>query len=248
MLSNYSQQELEQGWHRQADTFYCNYCDTKFEADQVYQINDHFFAAAAAIEQHIQNVHQGNAYQLIHDDSKYNQLTEKQQDLLTAFATGQKDADIARDMNVSASTIRHQKFTFREKAKQAKQYLAMYHNVFEINHDQSDTLIPIPGHVARPDDRFAITNAEWQNTVAEYLSETNGQLTLKRLPRKQKRIVVVLDRITQSLPADGEWDELQITAILKKISDDPVTLRRYLIEYGFMDRTRDGSRYWIVKD
>ncbi|HDR8220879.1 TPA: DUF2087 domain-containing protein, partial [Bacillus cereus] len=24
-----------------------------------------------------------------------------------------------------------------------------------------------------------------------------------------------------------------------------VTLRRYLIEYGFLDRTDDGSQYWV---
>ncbi|MBJ6950597.1 DUF2087 domain-containing protein, partial [Vibrio cholerae] len=26
---------------------------------------------------------------------------------------------------------------------------------------------------------------------------------------------------------------------------DFVTLRRYLIEYGFLDRTDDGSQYWV---
>lgn len=247
MLANYSLTELKQGWHRQADSYYCNYCDAVFAADQVYQINQQFFAAAAAIQQHIQQVHQGNAYQLIHDDSKYNQLTSKQQDLLTAFATGKKDAEIAQDMGVAASTIRHQKFTFREKAKQAKQYLAVYENVFETNPNQADNLIPIPGNVAKPDDRFAITNSEWQSTVTKYLTTDDGQLKLTRLPKKQKEIVIVLDRLTQSLPTDMTWNEHEITAILKKISSDPVTLRRYLIDYGFLARTRDGAKYWLKR-
>jgi hypothetical protein len=29
------------------------------------------------------------------------------------------------------------------------------------------------------------------------------------------------------------------------VYDDYVTVRRYLIEYGFLDRKDDGSQYWL---
>ncbi len=38
--------------------------------------------------------------------------------------------------------------------------------------------------------------------------------------------------------ARGQW-------ILKPIYHDYVMIRRYLIEYGFLDRHRDGSAYWV---
>ncbi|GKT03872.1 DUF2087 domain-containing protein [Furfurilactobacillus sp. WILCCON 0119] len=246
MSINQTLEEMEQGWHRDGDTYYCNYCETAFVADQVYQFGDQFYAAAPAIRHHITDVHGGNAQQLIHADTKYNQLTKKQQELLDAFANGEKDAAVAKALGVSASTIRHQKFTFREKAKQALQYLAMYHNVFEVQPDSADSLIPTPGHVAKPDDRFAITNAEWQATVSEAFTEQNGHLTLTKIPKKQKQIIIVLDRITQDLPTDQHWNEHDITAHLKTITSDPVTLRRYLIDYGFLSRTRDGADYWVT--
>ena len=40
------------------------------------------------------------------------------------------------------------------------------------------------------------------------------------------------------------YSEVQVNEILKDIYPDYVTLRRYLIEYGYLERTRDGSAYW----
>ena len=35
-----------------------------------------------------------------------------------------------------------------------------------------------------------------------------------------------------------------MNGILQEIYDDYVTIRRYLVEYRFIDREPDGSRYW----
>ena len=40
------------------------------------------------------------------------------------------------------------------------------------------------------------------------------------------------------------YSEVQVNEILKDIYPDYVTLRRYLIEYDYLERTRDGSAYW----
>jgi len=36
-----------------------------------------------------------------------------------------------------------------------------------------------------------------------------------------------------------------VNEIIKSLIDDYVTVRRYLIEYGFMDRNKDGSEYRV---
>ncbi len=41
------------------------------------------------------------------------------------------------------------------------------------------------------------------------------------------------------------YSEKDINKILKRIYDDNATIRRYLIEYGFFDRSKDCSKYWV---
>jgi hypothetical protein len=43
------------------------------------------------------------------------------------------------------------------------------------------------------------------------------------------------------------YDEPAINEILMNIFDDHVFARRLLIEWGFLDRTPDGSSYWRIK-
>lgn len=41
------------------------------------------------------------------------------------------------------------------------------------------------------------------------------------------------------------YGEKEVNGILQEVYDDYVTLRRYLIEHGFLDRKPDGSQYWL---
>jgi hypothetical protein len=41
------------------------------------------------------------------------------------------------------------------------------------------------------------------------------------------------------------YGEKEVNGILREVYDDHVTLRRYLIEHGFLDRKPDGSQYWL---
>ena len=61
---------------------------------------------------------------------------------------------------------------------------------------------------------------------------------------KEKKKVVILRAIAQEFEQGKTYTERQVNEILKEIFPDYVTLRRYLIEYGYLRRTRDGSAYW----
>ena len=56
--------------------------------------------------------------------------------------------------------------------------------------------------------------------------------------------MVILRAIAQEFEQGKTYTERQVNEILKEIFPDYVTLRRYLIEYGYLRRTRDGSAYW----
>lgn len=63
--------------------------------------------------------------------------------LLSLFAMGVSDKEMAKKLGVTEATIRRQRFTFREKAKRAKLYLAIYEQVFEAKPTTDNAIIPI---------------------------------------------------------------------------------------------------------
>lgn len=62
---------------------------------------------------------------------------------------------------------------------------------------------------------------------------------------KEKRKIIVLTEIAEQFQKDSKYSEAELNQTLKSNFEDFVTLRRYLIEYGFMDRTTDCSEYWL---
>jgi len=63
---------------------------------------------------------------------------------------------------------------------------------------------------------------------------------LSKYPAKAKKKIIVLQKI-----ADHVYTEKEINAILKSIYEfDYATLRRELIDYGFMKRSNDCTKYW----
>ncbi|MDT6980644.1 DUF2087 domain-containing protein [Levilactobacillus zymae] len=225
--------DLQRGWTLVEQRPSCLYCELTWPAG----------TAATTIQQHLATAHGGALTALIDTDSRYNTLTAKQRDLLKAFATGIKDRELAEQTGVSAATIRHQKFTFREKAKQAKLYLATYQAVFAQT-DPHERLLDVPQHPQDPDDRWLITEDESAKILQRYFDFTHDPLQLKRWPKKQKAVIVILTRIIDEIPAHQQFTEPQINAYLRPIYFDYPMVRRFLIEYHFLQRTPDGTAYW----
>lgn len=56
--------------------------------------------------------------------------------------------------------------------------------------------------------------------------------------------LVVLREVATKFECGRMYKEKEVNEILKVFHDDHVTLRRFLIEHGLLDRNRDGSQYW----
>jgi hypothetical protein len=93
------------------------------------------------------------------------------------------------------------------------------------------------------DDRTIITQKEKSAILKKYFDGDQ----LKSFPKKQKRKLILLQHIAGMFDAEKKYTEKEVNQILMKVQEDYVTIRRYLIEYGFMDRKNDGSQYWILK-
>jgi hypothetical protein len=197
--------------------------------------------AEYAMVRHIAQDHGSMFAYLLEMDKKYTGLTDNQKSLLSMFHEGRSDKTIAGEVGTSASTIRNQRFSFREKAKQAKIFLAMMEILEDgMRKETDDQLIPIHRGATNVDERYAITESEKKEYIGKYFE---GQRLLQ-FPTRQKRIIVILQHIAQNFEENRKYTEKEVNEILKAIFEDYVTLRRYLIEYGFMERTQDCHEYW----
>lgn len=242
-LDALSVEDLNNGfiWDRERKVWMCLNCEAVFEDGEIFSLGDRLLEARRAVKWHVEQEHDQTEILLA---SKYVNLTENQVELFKRFQSEKSDKDIAREMGVSQSTIRHQKFTFREKAKQAKVFLALYERMNETKIKNEDELVKIHEGAMQVDNRYHITEKEREETLKTTL-ESRDPLVLKVFPRKEKRKVLLLMEIVKQFENGKRYTEKEVNEILKINYPDFVTLRRYLIEYGFFLRTDDGKEYWL---
>ena len=70
----------------------------------------------------------------------------------------------------------------------------------------------------------------------------NGRLI--RFPTKDKQWFAILRWIATKFEMGVRYPEKQVNAIITEIHDDYATIRRSLVEFGFMARERGGGDYW----
>ena len=245
-FDEYPIESLKHGYryHNDTRTYHCLLCQKAFETGEIFRYGDRYFEASKAIEYHIAKEHGGVFQHLLESDSKYNTLTDKQKELLELLQLGLSDQEIAVRLGISASTVRHHKFTFREKAKQAKLYLSLYELALESPISDKDSLIPIHEGAKMVDDRYIITKEEREKILSTVFSSLSP-LKLKIFSAKEKKKIVTLQKIMEQFETGIIYPEKEINRILKDIYEDYPTLRRYLIEYGFMERSPDCHDYWV---
>jgi hypothetical protein len=233
--------ELEKGYKTIDSNHICLICGEVFEEGIIYSNEDKLMEAKKAIISHIKVKHNSMFDYLVNMDKKYTGLTDAQKSLVTMFASKMNDKEIAKELDASPSTIRNHRFTLREKAKQAKIFLTLM-NLME--NDNIDNFVTIHRFATHVDERYAITEVEKADTIQKYFDE---HMKLTTFPTKQKRIIIVLQVIAERFDSSKVYDEKAVNEIIKAIFNDFVTIRRYLIEYGFLARTQDCKEYWVKK-
>jgi len=92
-------------------------------------------------------------------------------------------------------------------------------------------------------DRLDMPEAD-RKVLREYTS--NGRLT--QIPSRQKKQLVILRWLATKFQSDVTYTEKEINAILRQHHDDHATLRRDLVDFGFLRRERAGSKYWLAPE
>ncbi len=240
-LDRISVDEIKKGFVlSDANAYVCIHCGKAFDIAEIFKLDERFFCAEKAVVLHMECEHPDRFQDLIY--SKQLSLTDNQKELFMHFNNGLNDNEIAKTLGVAASTIRHQRFVFRERAKTAKLYLAAWETIEE-NKSRQASLLPIHKGATMVDERYEITEEENQK-ILESMFLSLEPLKLKLFSPKEKKKIVILRKIAEQFEPGREYTEKQVNTVLEAIYSDYATLRRYLIEYGYMDRTKDCRNYW----
>jgi len=211
--------------------YVCLYCNTKYEDGVVYPFGSCLAEARKATALHVEESHGGAFAALLALAKRDTGLTDVQKDLLLRFYSGAADKDIAAATGLSPSTLRYQRYSFREKAKQAKTILALS----ALLEGRLAKGVPFPEKDDNTDDR-----------LDAFFSSTTP-LVLKTMAVKRKNQLFILETISRQFETGRSYSEPEINDILRLIYGDYVGLRRALIDAGLMVRAKDGTAYRLQK-
>ncbi|MED1205535.1 DUF2087 domain-containing protein [Heyndrickxia acidicola] len=239
-----SLEDLKNGYIEAEDDYVCLLCGEKIEKGLVYPYETRWYQAEKYMQVHIRAAHESVFHYLVHLDKKLTGLTEHQNHLLRLFFEGKSDAEVQTELGIgSASTIRNHRFSLKEKERQAKIFLTLMELLKE-NNLQGPAILPLPKTAKNVDERFNVTETEAEKIIQKFFPNGINGL-LKAFPPKEKARWVVLREIVKRLDPKQKYNEKELNEVLKSAFDDYVLIRRYLIEYEFIDRKPDGSAYWV---
>lgn len=89
-------------------------------------------------------------------------------------------------------------------------------------------------------------NIDVERVLKSYLKKGSDRY-FRELPVRYQYKLMVCAYIVDFIDADKTYTEKEINNVLKEFHSDYATLRRYLVDFSFIGRHRDGSLYWINK-
>jgi len=85
----------------------------------------------------------------------------------------------------------------------------------------------------------------YDRKILSAFSDAGGRI--KAFPVQEKKFLVILRHILREFELGIRYPEKRVNQILSRYSADTATLRRSLVEHGFMAREGGGGMYWRVQ-
>lgn len=240
-------QDMARGFMEITGGWQCLLCNARFEDGCVYEIGGRLYEARRAIREHMPAAHGPVFSHLLEQYAQLAGLTERQAEALALMASGLGDRAVAAklsgaDNTASLRNLRHQ---LKEREKQAKAFLAIMEafrteRAAKAEANVPDMPIVVHAGATLADERFEVTEKE-REAVLKACFSADG--SLRDFPVREKRKVVVLAEIARRFEKDRVYTEKEVNELVAW--RDFATVRRYLVEYGFLERSPDCSRYWV---
>lgn len=226
LLKDASLEELVKGYKETDDYYICLFCGKAFEKGEIFEENNHFYEAKKMVEIHTEKEH-GSVLDCLFDlDGKDFGLTDGQLAMWKAFAYDKSDEEIYDEFQITPSTIRNYRQKLREKQQQAKLLMAL--SVLIDEGKQKGTL-----HLNRK-----------EKQVIQNFFNVDG--TLREIPSKEKKRLIVLKHIIQPLKVGKVYSESELIKFLKPLYKDSFVLKEALMETGLIEE-KEGHTYIKVK-
>ncbi len=244
---NSTVEEIVLGYQECSDSYVCTLCGKKYQKGLIFSIEDTLYDAFGAVNEHHKAEHGLTVDYILNQENTLSGISDVQQQILKLMSDGKDDKSIAQIIGIAQSTVRNHRFKLREKEKQAKVFIALMQSLEEktkrsIRQADSGLIEEVHQSATMIDDRYTITEEDRKKTIKTYMNE-NG--SLKQFPAKEKKKIILLREIMKNFQSNREYVENEVNQILECIYSDFPTLRRALIEYGFLERSVDCSVYKV---
>lgn len=242
-----SVEEIVTGYKENKDSYQCIFCGKEFEKGHIFTLNDKMYDAYGMVNQHHIVEHGITVDYLLCQDPAQIGISEVQLHILKLMSNGKDDKTIAQVVGIAQSTVRNHRFKLREKEKQAKLFLALMQSLEEktkrsISQTDCGIIEEIHQTATMVDDRYNITKEDSEKTIKAYMNEAGA---ISNFPAKEKKKIILLREIMKNFKHNQDYTENEVNKILGRIYSDYPTIRRALIEYGFLERSNDGSIYRV---
>lgn len=237
-----SVKELKQGWMEDhpSHSRICVHCGKRFSRGRVYPYGNELLSCRAAADRHVREAH-GSAFEAILEAGKAaTGLSEVHETVLRGLYNGSDDGELAKALGDKAlSTVRSHRRNLRLRAAEARFFLAAMELAEERTRDESrfiDFGPDLPVH----DERADVTGDE-AAAIEKSFMRPDG--TLSRIPPKEKQKLVVLRRLAELFERGRDYSDAEVRSLLGAVHEDHALLRRYLVDYRFIERDGEGRRY-----
>ena len=105
--------------------------------------------------------------------------------------------------------------------------------------------MPLKIDTSQPDTAW-IDDLDLDDAAKKVLRDYAPDRRLKQIPTKQLKLIAVLDWISQDFEADRLYTEQEVNLVIGAYHEDYATLRRDLVEFGYLRRERGGGQYWVT--
>ncbi len=238
-----SLEDIKRGFTEDGKGYVCLLCGHTIERGIIYPEDDVLYEADRYMQVHLEKEHGSVFEYLINLDKKLTGLSDHQSNLLRLFYEGKSDLEIQHELGIgSSSTIRNHRFVLKEKERQAKVFLVLMDLLREQDKGSGQFCKTKTDKTVKT--HHPLSEAEREKILKKYFPQgINGPLNTLHIKEKNRQ--VVLAELVKRFDAKQIYSEKQVNSILQTVHEDFGTLRRYLIDYGFMDRKTDNSQYWV---
>lgn len=70
--------------------------------------------------------------------------------------------------------------------------------------------------------------------------------TLRQIPQEGRKLLVILNYMVDAFEFGAIYPEKEVNSIIRRFHVDTASLRRALIDHGYLARESDGTKYWRV--